>query len=127
MHALTDITGFGLAGHTLELARGARLRAHIDWVQVPLLAGVRELAAQGMVTGASGRNWIAHGPHTSLPVGFTDIDIALLNDPQTSGGLLVSCSADAVNQVLAIFREQGFAQAAVIGEVTDGPVGLTVR
>ncbi len=127
VHALTDITGFGLAGHTLELARGAKLRAHIDWAQVPLLAGVRELAALGLVTGASGRNWIGHGPHTSLPAGFTDLDIALLNDPQTSGGLLVSCSADAVHQVLAIFREQGFAQAAVIGEVTDGPVGLTLR
>ena len=127
VHALTDITGFGLAGHTLELARGARLRAHIDWAQVPVLAGVRKLAAQGMVTGASGRNWIGHGPHTTLPAGFTDLDIALLNDPQTSGGLLVSCSADSVDEVLSIFREQGFAQAAVIGEVTEGSVGLTVR
>ncbi|MDL2338125.1 MAG: selenide, water dikinase SelD [Pseudomonadota bacterium] len=127
VHALTDITGFGLAGHTLELARGAGLRVSIDWAQVPLLAGVRELAEQGMVTGASGRNWTAHGPHTTLPAGFSDIDIALLNDPQTSGGLLVSCSADAVDEVLSIFRQQGFAQAAVIGEVTDGPVGLVLR
>jgi selenide,water dikinase len=127
VHALTDITGFGLAGHSLELARGAGLQVNIDWAQVPLLAGVRELAEQGMVTGASGRNWTAHGPHTTLPAGFSDIDIALLNDPQTSGGLLVSCSADAVDDVLSIFRQQGFAQAAVIGEVTDGPVGLVLR
>ena len=127
VHALTDVTGFGLAGHTLELARGAKLRAHIDWKNVPLLAGVRELAGQGMVTGASGRNWVANGTQITLPAGFSDIDIALLNDPQTSGGLLVSCRADAVDRVLGIFREQGFAQAAVIGEVSDGPVGLTLR
>ena len=127
VHALTDVTGFGLAGHTLELARGAKLRAHIDWKNVPLMAGVRELAAQGMVTGASGRNWVANGTQITLPAGFSDIDIALLNDPQTSGGLLVSCRADAVDRVLGIFREQGFAQAAVIGEVSDGPVGLTLR
>ncbi|MFM9916201.1 MAG: selenide, water dikinase SelD [Rhizobacter sp.] len=127
VHALTDVTGFGLAGHALELARGAGVRAIIDWAAVPLLAGVRDLAAQGMVTGASGRNWASHGPHVKLPDGFTDIDIALLSDPQTSGGLLVSCSADKVDEVLAIFRLQGFAQAAVIGEVTDGPTGLSVR
>ncbi|MDO9314911.1 MAG: selenide, water dikinase SelD [Burkholderiaceae bacterium] len=127
VHALTDVTGFGLAGHALELARGAGVRAIIDWDQVPLLVGVRELAAQGMVTGASGRNWVSHGPHVNLPAGFADIDIALLNDPQTSGGLLVSCRADKVDEVLSIFRRQGFATAAVIGEVTDGPAGLTVR
>ena len=127
VHALTDVTGFGLAGHTLELARGAKLRAQIDWLNVPLMAGVRELAARGLVTGASGRNWAAHRDQVALPASFSDIDIALLNDPQTSGGLLVSCSAGAVDEVLAIFRQQGFTQATVIGEVSEGPVGLTVR
>lgn len=127
VHALTDVTGFGLAGHTLELARGAKLRAHIDWARVPLLPGVRELAARGLVTGASGRNWAAHRDQVTLPAGCSDTDIALLNDPQTSGGLLVSCRPDAVDQVLGIFREQGFAQAAEIGEVSSGPAGLTVR
>lgn len=127
VHALTDVTGFGLAGHTLELARGAKLRAHIDWKNVPLLAGVRELATRGLVTGASGRNWAANNTQVTLPAGFSDIDIALLNDPQTSGGLLVSCNANAVDAVLGIFHEQGFAQAAVIGEVSKGPAGLTVR
>ncbi len=127
VHALTDVTGFGLAGHTLELARGAKLRAHIDWAQVPLLAGVRELASQGLVTGASSRNAAANAAQISLPTGFSDIDAALLHDPQTSGGLLVSCSAEAVDEVLSIFRELGFAEAAVIGEVSEGPVGLTVR
>ncbi|MBY0468626.1 MAG: selenide, water dikinase SelD [Burkholderiaceae bacterium] len=127
VHALTDVTGFGLAGHTLELARGAKLRAHIDWKNVPLLAGVRELAARGLVTGASGRNWAANNTQVTLPAGFSDIDIALLNDPQTSGGLLVSCRPDAVDPVLEIFRSQGFAQAAVIGEASEGPAGLTLR
>ena len=127
VHALTDVTGFGLGGHALELARGAGLRACIDWAQVPLLAGVRELASQGMVTGASARNAAANAEQITLPAGFADIDTALLHDPQTSGGLLVSCSADAVDAVLAIFAAQGFDQAAVIGEVSEGPAGLVVR
>ena len=127
VHALTDVTGFGLGGHALELARGAGLRACIDWAAVPLLAGVRELASQGMVTGASARNAAANAEQITLPAGFGDIDTALLHDPQTSGGLLVSCSADAVDAVLAIFAQQGFDQAAVIGEVSAGPVGLVVR
>jgi selenide,water dikinase len=127
VHALTDVTGFGLGGHALELARGAGLRACIDWAAVPLLAGVRELASQGMVTGASARNAAANAAQITLPAGFADIDNALLHDPQTSGGLLVSCSADAVDAVLAIFAQQGFEQAAVIGEVSAGPVGLLVR
>jgi selenide,water dikinase len=127
VHALTDVTGFGLGGHALELARGAGLRACIDWAAVPLLAGVRELASQGMVTGASARNAAANAAQITLPAGFADIDNALLHDPQTSGGLLVSCSAGAVDAVLAIFAQQGFDQAAVIGEVSAGPVGLLVR
>ena len=126
VHALTDVTGFGLAGHALELARGAQRCVRIDWARVPLLAGVRDLAAQGYVTGASGRNWAAHQPQVRVPEGYTATDIALLNDPQTSGGLLVSCSADTVDAVLAVFQQHGFAEAAVIGEVTDGPVGLQV-
>ena len=94
----------------------------------PLLASVRELAAQGMVTGASGRNWAAqrHPDHTACRSSPTSTSLCSTT-PQTSGGLLVSCRADAVDRVLGIFREQGFAQAAVIGEVSDGPVGLTLR
>jgi len=116
-HALTDVTGFGLAGHLLELARGAKANIVIDWSRVPLLPGVRELAAQGMVTGASGRNWAGYGAEVKLPEGFADADHALLTDPQTSGGLLVSCAASAVSDVLAVFRRHGFEAAAEIGEV----------
>jgi selenide,water dikinase len=129
VHALTDVTGFGLAGHALELARGAALAVRIDWQQVPLLAGVRELASQGMVTGASGRNWAGYGGDVDLPAGFGDTDRALLTDPQTSGGLLVSCTPESVAEVLAVFRRHGFEQAAVIGEVLapTGAPRLAVR
>ncbi|MDP2370444.1 selenide, water dikinase SelD [Rhodoferax sp.] len=120
VHALTDVTGFGLAGHTLELARGARCSARIDWAKVPLLEGVRVLAAQGMVTGASGRNWAGYGGDVSLPDGFDPTDQALLSDPQTSGGLLVSCAPEAVDAVMALFRRHGFDAAAEIGQITAG-------
>jgi selenide,water dikinase len=126
VHALTDVTGFALAGHALEMARGSGCTVEIDWPQVPLLSGVRDLAAQGMVTGASGRNWAGYGQDVQLPTGFAPADQALLTDPQTSGGLLVACSPDSVDQVLAVFRSQGFEQAAVVGRVTEGPAQLKV-
>ena len=117
VHALTDVTGFGLAGHALELARGAGCELHVDWPRVPLLPGVRALAAAGLVTGASGRNWASYGEEIALPAGFADEDRALLTDPQTSGGLLVSCTPDSVGEVLAVFRRHGFDAAAEIGDV----------
>ncbi|MEN9926862.1 MAG: Selenium donor protein, partial [Pseudomonadota bacterium] len=117
VHALTDVTGFGLAGHALELARGSSSSVRLDWDRVPLLPGVHELAARGMVTGASGRNWAGYGTDIALPAGFDPTSQALLTDPQTSGGLLVSCSPDSVDQVLAVFQRHGFDRAAVIGEV----------
>ena len=128
VHALTDVTGFGLAGHALELARGAQANVAIDWAQVPLLHGVRALADQGMVTGASGRNWDGYGAGIDLPADFSDTDRALLTDPQTSGGLLVSCAPDAVDAVLAVFQRHGFDAAAVVGEIVAGGKGrLQVR
>ena len=127
VHALTDVTGFGLAGHVLEMARGAGCEAVIDWSQVPLLDGVRGLAAQGAVTGASGRNWAGYGADVVLPANFAAEDRALLTDPQTSGGLLVACAPDEVAQVLEIFRRRGFASAAVIGEMRAGTPRLAVR
>lgn len=117
VHAMTDVTGFALAGHALELARGAGLTAQIDWPAVPLLPGVHDLASQGTITGASGRNWASYGQDVTLPEGFSEAHRALLTDPQTSGGLLVSCSASSADEVLSVFRQQGFAHAAVIGKV----------
>ncbi|MDE2612809.1 MAG: selenide, water dikinase SelD [Burkholderiales bacterium] len=117
VHALTDVTGFGLAGHALEIARGARCTVELDWPAVPLLAGVRELAARGIVTGASGRNWDGYGHEVELSAHFAAAERALLTDPQTSGGLLVSCEPAALDAVLAVFRRQGFEAAAVVGRV----------
>jgi selenide,water dikinase len=123
VHALTDVTGFGLAGHALELARGAGCALHIDWPRVPQLPGVRELAAAGLVTGASARNWASYGDEIVLPTGFAAEDRALLTDPQTSGGLLVSCAPAAVDEVISVFRRHGFEAAAEIGEVAGLAVG----
>ncbi|WP_157271573.1 selenide, water dikinase SelD [Azohydromonas aeria] len=125
VHALTDVTGFGLAGHALELARGANCRVKLDWSAVPLLPGVRELASQGFVTGASGRNWQGYGSEVQLGASVGELERALLTDPQTSGGLLVSCDAASVPDVLAVFRRHGFDDAAEIGEIL--PAGQGAR
>ncbi|MDT8856022.1 selenide, water dikinase SelD [Paracoccaceae bacterium Fryx2] len=117
VHALTDVTGFGLAGHALEMARGAGCDVRIDWGRVPVMSGVRDLLAKGFVTGASGRNWDGYGAGVCLPDGFPATERALLTDPQTSGGLLVSCARSAVEDVLAIFARHGFPGAAVIGGI----------
>lgn len=127
VHALTDVTGFGLAGHALEMARGSGLQLQIDWSAVPLLAGCRPLAEAGFITGASGRNWQAYGDRVQLPAAFSDTDRALLSDPQTSGGLLVSCDAGSVAAVLEIFQRHGFSQAAEIGGVAAGQPELILR
>ena len=117
VHALTDVTGFGLAGHALELARGAQCEVQVDWARVPLIDGVDALASAGMVTGASGRNWAAYGSEVKLTEGFGAVNQALLSDPQTSGGLLVTCAPEAVDAVLAVFARHGFADAAEIGRI----------
>ncbi|MBB3118433.1 selenide, water dikinase SelD [Pseudoduganella violacea] len=120
VHALTDVTGFGLLGHLLELARGAGLEARLDMGRIPLLPGVEQLAKDGYFTGASGRNWEAYGQDVSLSPAISPAQHTLLTDPQTSGGLLVSCAADSVDEVLALFAREGFAHAAVIGEMRSG-------
>ena len=126
VHAMTDVTGFGLLGHLLELARGANLRARVNMAQVPLLPNVHDLAQQGNITGASGRNWAGYGHDVKLANGITPVQQALLTDPQTSGGLLVSCDAAVAEDVLALFRREGFAHAAIIGEMAQGTPGITV-
>ncbi|CAN5506317.1 selenide, water dikinase SelD [soil metagenome] len=126
VHALTDVTGFGLAGHALELARGAGLTAVIEWSKVPLLDGVEAMVAEGFVTGASGRNWAGYGADVELAEGLPATARSLLSDPQTSGGLLVSCAAEAVDAVLETFSAEGFGRAAVIGHTTKGAAALRV-
>ena len=126
VHALTDVTGFGLLGHLLELARGAKLAAQLDMAKVPLLPGVLQLAHDGSFTGASGRTWDAYGADVDLDAAISPAQQALLTDPQTSGGLLVSCDPSAVDEVLALFQREGFGEAAVIGRMEAGQARVRV-
>jgi len=125
VHALTDVTGFGLAGHALEIARGSGCGVRIDWARVPMLPGVRELARSGFVTGASARNWAGYGNQVRLPAAFSDTERALLTDPQTSGGLLAACAPETLDTVLATFRRHGF-DAVDCGAVLDRAVAAEV-
>jgi selenide, water dikinase len=122
VHALTDVTGFGLLllGHLLEICRASGVGATVDFAALPVHPGVLALAADGVVTGASGRNWAGYGGDVELEPGLPAAAQALLTDPQTSGGLLVACAPEAVDAVLALFRAEGFAATAVIGEIAAG-------
>jgi selenide, water dikinase len=125
VHALTDVTGFGLLGHLLEVCRGSGVRATIDCQRVPLLSDAAALASAGHVTGGSSRNWKGYGGLVDLGTHGT-IEQALLTDPQTSGGLLVACDSSALDDVLGIFRAEGFSRAAAIGEFQPGDPGVSV-
>ena len=120
VHALTDVTGFGLFGHLLEIARGSHLAARLDWNAIPVMPGVLEFAREGILTGASGRNWSGYGGQVRMAPTLGEAHRAVLTDPQTSGGLLVACAPEACDEVLAIFRSEGFAEAAVVGEMVKG-------
>jgi selenide,water dikinase len=127
VHALTDVTGFGLLGHLLEICRASNAGATIEFARIPLHPGVRELAGAGMVTGASARNWAGCADAVTLLRPADDVERALLTDPQTSGGLLVACAAQDVDAVLATFGAEGFEDAAAIGSITAGPPRIDVR
>jgi selenide,water dikinase len=127
VHAITDVTGFGLAGHALELSRGAGLAVRLEWSRIPVLEGVAAMAADGFVTGASARNWAGYGAEVTLDASLPSVAKDLLTDPQTSGGLLVSCDEASVEKVLGIFRDGGFMDAAVIGRVEPAGSGLRVQ
>lgn len=115
VHAMTDVTGFGLAGHLLEVCRGSGLSAQVELASVPLIEAAARFAAKGVVTGASARNWAAYGADVVGAPGAPEWQRHLLTDPQTSGGLLVSCSPDALASVLDTFAQAGFAAAAAMG------------
>jgi selenide,water dikinase len=118
VHAMTDVTGFGLLGHLLEICRASDLSATLNVNDLPVIAAAKNFAQQGIKTGASGRNWQAYGAEVDLG-GFAEMspEHILLTDPQTSGGLLVTCSENAAENVLKTFREQGYDHAAVIGKL----------
>ncbi|MBK7325145.1 selenophosphate synthase [Candidatus Propionivibrio aalborgensis] len=125
VHAMTDVTGFGLLGHLLEVCNGSGVSARLDYSAIPVLPRAGDLADRGCVTGASARNWAACGDSVELDSKrFGNSERALLTDPQTSGGLLISCAPEVVTQVLAVFLQQSFDHAAVIGEIVEGKPGI---
>jgi selenide, water dikinase len=126
VHALTDVTGFGLLGHLLEICRGSKLQATLDFARLPILSAARHLAEQGFVTGASDRNWASYSHQVTLPAGEPDWHRKMLTDPQTAGGLLVACDTQTAPRVLEIFAEQGFKGAAIIGTLGAGSAAVNV-
>ena len=125
VHALTDVTGFGLAGHLLEICRGSKLAAEVRFDALPVIPEALEWVKQGIATGASERNWSGYGREVALPAGFADWKRKLLTDPQTSGGLLVACAAEAEAEVRELFRSDGF-DARAIGRLAGGRPGITI-
>ncbi len=126
VHALTDVTGFGLAGHLLEICRGSKLAAQVRFDALPIIPEALDLVKQGVATGASDRNWQGYATEVALPADFPEWKKKLLSDPQTSGGLLVTCAADAQEKVLHEFKTQGFADARIIGRLGSGAARITV-
>jgi selenide,water dikinase len=126
VHALTDVTGFGLAGHLLEICRGSKLAAEVKFADLPVIPEAIEWLKQGVATGASDRNWKGYGKDVELPAGAPEWQRKLVTDPQTSGGLLVACAPQAGKAVLAQFEKRGFMQAKVIGRLAAGAPRLTV-
>jgi selenide, water dikinase len=127
VHAMTDVTGFGLAGHLLEICRGSKLRAQVAFDDLPLIGEAVAHARDGIATGASARNWAAYGEQVMLAPGIELWQRNVATDPQTSGGLLVACAAADVDGVLEVFRAEGFGEAAVIGALHEGEPGVELR
>ncbi len=120
VHGMTDVTGFGLLGHGLELARGGGVGLEISYACIPFLVRAEALAEAGYATGASGRNWDSYGDGVVLPPGLPQWRRALLTDPQTSGGLLVACAAARAGEIRATIAAAGYPRARIIGSVTSG-------
>jgi selenide, water dikinase len=126
VHAITDVTGFGLLGHAMEMARASGVSLHIEASRVPLLVQAEALVQTGFVTGASKRNWASYGEGVVLPEGFPEWRRDLLADPQTSGGLLVSCKVDRAEAIRDMIEGAGYPRASIVGRVADGAPGVVV-
>tara|TARA_R110000868_G_scaffold6550_2_gene37002 strand:- start:78553 stop:79605 length:1053 start_codon:yes stop_codon:yes gene_type:complete len=126
VHAVTDVTGFGLLGHLREMCEGSGVAAVIERKHVPVFEGARRLVQDGVRTGASGRVWASVSDFVEVPPGWHDVDRDLLCDPQTSGGLLVACAPEAAGAVLACFHEHGHAAATVIGRMQAGKPAIAL-
>jgi selenide,water dikinase len=120
VHAMTDVTGFGLLGHLLEMCRGSGLAAQIYAADLPVLPGAVELAQSGVVTGASGRNWQSYGEDVLLAPHINSTLQSILTDPQTSGGLLIACDPNELPAVRQVFARLGIAPPATIGRLCEG-------
>ena len=120
VHAMTDVTGFGLAGHLLEICRGSGLGATVRFGDLPVIDEALAWAKQGTVTGATARNWSGYGSEIRLHAGAPGWQRALITDPQTSGGLLVACAPETEAEVLAEFRMHGFDAACRVGRMVAG-------
>lgn len=127
VHAMTDVTGFALLGHLLEICRGSQLQAEVAFDSIPFIDIALQLAQDGYATGAAARNWASYGESVTLENHIAEWQRKLLCDPQTSGGLLVSCTPEAVDAVLAAFNADGFNHAAVIGTMQTGSAQVAVR
>jgi selenide, water dikinase len=126
VNAMTDVTGFSLLGHLLEICRGSQLQAQIDFNRIPFIDIALQLAQAGFATGAASRNWDSFADSIVLNHGIEDWQRKLLCDPQTSGGLLVSCAPDSAQAVLATFKTDGFVYAAEIGSMKAGMTKILV-
>ncbi len=127
VHALTDVTGYGLLGHLLEICRGSKLAARLDFGNIPVLPEAQHLAEAGYATGASDRNWTSYGQSIELQKDGPAWRTKLLTDPQTSGGLLVACDAAIAPAVLDAFKQEGFKYAAQIGTLGSGEPRIVVE
>ena len=117
---MTDVTGFGILGHGLEMARGSGLKLTVKADSIPLLPRAAELVREGFVTGASGRNWDSYGHDVMLPADYPLWQRHLLTDPQTSGGLLVACAPAQSGDILTLIQAAGFDEARIVGEMAEG-------
>jgi selenide,water dikinase len=126
VHALTDVTGFGLLGHLLELCRGAGLGARIEAGKLPLLPAAAAFARQGIGPGAIARNLASFGATVAFADAVPDWLRRMMADAQTSGGLLAAVAPECAGDALARFRAQGFAAAAVIGQMQPGTPTVSV-
>ncbi|UXN06223.1 selenide, water dikinase SelD [Bartonella sp. HY761] len=126
VHAMTDVTGFGILGHALEMARGSNLELRLHFDRLPFLSDALKLAGEGYITGASKRNFDSYGDAIRFEKALSDHQKALLTDPQTSGGLLVAVAPENAKDVMALALSNGYERASIIGEVVEGKQQIVV-
>lgn len=126
VHAMTDVTGFGLAGHLLEICRASNVSARLHWNRIPIIAEALAHAKGGSMTGASHRNWQSYGDAVRFSAPVDDWMRNLLTDPQTSGGLLLAVESESADEIVDLFQREGFGDAAIIGEIDEAGDGATV-